>query len=559
MTVPVYWLTRREEIQSSGPWDTEILNQMFDGQLWPHPWLFDHHVNVPHVEENTDHAVVVLPARHYISPEDLIWVNEELRKIRASILILVGDEESVFPWRDVKQAHTRFWVQLPDPDVHGDMKSWAFFFGDGAPPGTSEHWRDKPLPLRNLGWSFSGQVTHKRRKQAVAGMRKCRTIGQVVKSEGFALGLEREHYLDLLGYSKVAPAPAGSFTPDTFRFFEAVEAGALPIPDRNSEIKPGDYWNFAYPESHPLPFPLVDDWDTAGGLIEDGVRSYPAPQNRVQAWWVAQKRNMVEQLNGDLLGIGAKPDFPRHFDQRTTIVVTASPIPSHPSIDMLRRTVESAWESMGTTVPVIVGFDGVRTEQAAMLPSYEKAIQQVCWDSLHRTGWAGNVMPMISNLHLHQAKMTRLILDEVVTPTIVFMEHDTPFNDQLIDWHACIDLVEYRAIDVLRFHHEAQVLPVHQHLMLDEDTVNMLGVPLRRTLQWSQRPQLAGAEYYRKMLDGPWFHKPNNGFIEDTMHGIVQSNGGGNRVAIYHPEGSICRTLHLDGRANGPKYDGSQP
>lgn len=557
MTVPVYWLVNHDEIHSSGPWDTRLLEQMFDGELWPHAFLFDHFRNVKHVDDNLDHAIIVLPARHHTSDEDLIWLNEELRKIRASILILVGDEESIFPWREVKQAHTQFWVQLPDPEAHGDMKSWAYFFGDGSPPGTTEHWLDKPLPLRNLPWSFSGQVTHKRRKLAVAGMEHCRTKGQVVKSDGFALGLDREHYLDLLGCSKVAPAPAGSFTPDTFRFFEAIEAGALPVVDRNSEIKPGDYWPFAFPEAGSLPFPIVDDWQTAGGFIEQGVRDYPAPQNRVQAWWLNEKREMVWRLDHDLRKIGATPDFPDHFDQRTTIVVTASPIPSHPSVEMLRRTIESAWESMGCVVPVIIGFDGVRTEQAAMAKQYEQAIQQVCWDSLHRTDWAGNVLPIISDVHLHQAKLTARLMDEVRTPTILFMEHDTPFNQDPIDWEACIDLVAYRSVDVLRFHHEQEILQVHEHLMLDEVTKDMLGVPLRRTLQWSARPHLADSDYYRGMLRGPWFRKPNNGFIEDTMHGVVQSQGG-HRVAIYHPDGGICRTMHLDGRANGPKFDGRE-
>jgi hypothetical protein len=44
-------------------------------------------------------------------------------------------------------------------------------------------------------------------------------------------------------------------------------------------------------------------------------------------------------------------------------------------------------------------------------------------------------------------------------------------------------------------------------------------------------------------------------FIEDKFHGVVQDDGWDkHKLWIYHPEGSIKRSYHLDGRAGTRKF-----
>lgn len=554
MSVPVFWLSRHPGIDSFGPWDTGIIQALFDGELWPHPWIFEEHRNVSWIEPG-DTAVVVLPARHHAGDGDVAWLNAELRKLRAAVLILVGDEEAVFPWREIIQDNVKFWVMIPDPVKHSDMRNWAFFFGDGWKRDTPGLLRGE-LPEKRTAWSFSGQVVdNARRKAAVAGLQLAerRVKGELMQTEGFTQGMARELFLKQLARTKVAPCPAGPMTPDTFRLYEALEAGCFPIADARSAAGVTNYWEMVYGST---PFPILDDWGTVGGHIEQAVKAWPAVANRASAWWIARKREMEHRLTTDLLAIGTKPDFPKAFDQLTTVFITCSPIPSHPSIALLEETLESAWNSMGRDTTAIVAFDGVRPEQDKLRQQYEEAIQLVCWKAQHGS-WAGRVLPIVSDIHRHQARLTKYTLPWVTTPTILFMEHDTPFSDEPIDWESCLELVAYGGLDVLRFHHEAQIHPEHAHLMEDEVTRTMLDVPLRRTRQWSQRPHLARTDYYRRMLDHPVFSKPNNGFIEDVWHGQVQNFGDwtANKVAIYHPEGSIRRSLHTDGRAGGPKFD----
>jgi hypothetical protein len=146
----------------------------------------------------------------------------------------------------------------------------------------------------------------------------------------------------------------------------------------------------------------------------------------------------------------------------------------------------------------------------------------------------------------------------VDTDNVLMVEHDTPLvADEPIDWAACEQLVAQRAVDVLRFHHEAHVPREHRHLMIDHETIEMMGVPLRRTVQWSQRPHLASTAYYARMLQRH-FSSEARCFIEDRMHGIAQQFPREHRLAIYHPDGNIKRSYHLDGRQGEPKYDESQ-
>jgi hypothetical protein len=86
----------------------------------------------------------------------------------------------------------------------------------------------------------------------------------------------------------------------------------------------------------------------------------------------------------------------------------------------------------------------------------------------------------------------------------------------------------------------------------------MMGGPLRRTRQWSQRPHLAGAGYYADMLQSE-FSPQARCFIEDRMHSIASSHPERHRLAIYHPEtGNVKRSYHLDGRQGDPKFDDEQ-
>lgn len=538
----VIWLSFHPHIQSRGPWDTGMLEHLFDNELWDtgHSFTYQETDRIP---EGVERAVVVLPARHHASEHDVERLNAELAKLAGVLLILVGDEEHIFPWKDVRHDNLALWVMLPDANAHRDME-WAYFFGDGWKADTPSLMPATP-PSKGTLWSFAGQVTNDRRKRAVNGLRRARSRvpGRLTLTQGFTQGKPREEYLAELADSWIVACPGGPATQDTFRFFETLEAGAIPI------IEADPYWEFAFGT---LPASYVTDWEGVGGTIEGLLQDRVWWSNQWQNWYGRYKRTMARRLNEDLARIGDPPGY----GPETTILVSTSPSILHPSTDQIMQVIESARFVTQDDTPVLIMADGIRPEQQHLRDNYLEYLRRLHW----LCKGLGNAYVIEMPHHMHQAQMTRRVVNlEVTTPNVLFLEHDTPLVvDEPIPWGQCEQLVSQRAVDVLRFHHEAVVHPEHEHLMIDRRTMTMMDVPVRRTTQWSQRPHLASTDYYRKILHRE-FSPDAVCFIEDRMHSVAQARPRDHRIAIFHPDsGNIKRSYHLDGRQGQPKYDESQ-
>ena len=152
--------------------------------------------------------------------------------------------------------------------------------------------------------------------------------------------------------------------------------------------------------------------------------------------------------------------------------------------------------------------------------------------------------------------MLKQTIDLIDTACFLYVEGDAPLTNDDIDWEKCLDMFEYGKANTIRFHFEAFIPEPHEHLMFGLEDGFM------KTSQWSQRPHLSTVQYYRKVILPPL---EDFSFIEDTTHGRVQddispygifSEDGWNKhkLWIYHPEGNIKRSYHLDGRQGGRKY-----
>lgn len=225
-----------------------------------------------------------------------------------------------------------------------------------------------------------------------------------------------------------------------------------------------------------------------------------------------------------------------------TVVTPVSPIPSHPDISILSETVASVRRHIPDAGLVLL-FDGVRAEQAAMRDDYEEATQR----TLAKQWGVGHVF----DRHLHQVGMLRRVIDTITTPLMLFVEQDTPLELDPIDWDACSELILSGEADVVRLYHESTVPDVHQYLMREQQGEFL------RTVQFSARPHLAATSYYRRILK-VHFSTRANCFVEDRMHSVCQSNPENHKLFIYTPTGGFRRSYHLDGRSDGPKFDTAQ-
>jgi hypothetical protein len=226
-----------------------------------------------------------------------------------------------------------------------------------------------------------------------------------------------------------------------------------------------------------------------------------------------------------------------------TVIVVGSVIPSHPDTVILDETIASV-RSHFPDNEIILQLDGLRKERLERKHDYDEFKSRVLWKCLHE--WK-NVLPVIFDEHSHQTDMMKKTIDDIQTAAILYVEGDAPLTPDIkIDWQKCLDMLEYEKANTIRFHFEASIPFEHNHLMLGLEDGFM------KTVQWSQRPHLSLTKYYREVVLPACDEKT---FIEDKFHGVVQDDGWDkHKLWIYHPEGNIKRSYHLDGRAGTRKF-----
>lgn len=561
MSFPVVWLPPVEGHPArTACWDQGFVDETLTRLGGAHVEGFDA------LPQDTDGAVVVVPARYYVNNVDDL--NDALSRLRWVVVILTSDEESTFDHRKLVHPRMRLWIQTPRPGQHDDqVEHGRRFLPFAYPPGTRETLAERTAPngLRRRGWAYAGQVNHSRRREATTAMRRMRG-GALKVSRGFTQGLPREDYLTFLASARVAPAPSGPATPDSFRFAEALEAGTLPIADaRCPAYDDESYWQFVFGLAGDMPFPVISDWSTLPSVTSRAIEEWPASGNRAVAWWQAWKRDTRRRLaadigylsGADVAGFPA-PGVVNRDDPSAliTVLIPTSPIPAHPSTAMIEETVASVRYWL-PDAEIVLMIDGVRPEQERRRPAYEDYQRRLLWLASHRFG---NCVPLRFAAHHHQANMTREALKLVATPIVLFVEHDTPLvTDCPIDWRALCSPLLADELDMIRLHHEAIILDEHRYLMVDEVTRIIGGCPVQRTSQWSQRPHAARTSYYRQLIANH-FPPSCNTMLEDKLHSVAQSGSWTkHRLAIYDPSeqtpNNIKRSLHSDGRGAEDKYE----
>lgn len=591
MTVPVVWWTANPDSIARGYWDQALLERMLSRDVWRPPLAlnFSHHTaGTPEGEDiaavvweaRAWGAVFVVPGGHNAEQQYVDRLLYDLAHCDWWLLILTGDEERSFPIDALPRTpRSAVWATSARP-LTGEVD---VALGFGLQPAVWEQLdRMTSQPIPEWDVAFVGQDTHERRHAVVeqlahdrSGMPASRTLLVTTSEFGgpaspSGQGLTPESYAEALARTMVAPAPSGPVIPDSFRLFEALEAGAVPIADT---VTPADgseptYWNAIVRDAR-SPFPVVNTWEgleSIVGLIRD---TWPREANRCGSWWAMHKRWLTLELDRTVRRLmrEAPPDS---GTDEITVVITTSPAPLHPSTADV-ETVISSVRAQLPTAEILIAADGVRPEQTTERgQAYEGYLRALIWVAQHEHNVAVVRFPEWG----HQAHTTRETLRHVVTPLVLFLEHDTPLQGPPIDWDGCGDVLHSGAADLIRFHHESHVLEPHEHLMVG-DVKEVEGVQMRATVQWSQRPHLVRTLWYREQLDR-YFGTNARTMIEDVMHGVVDYHwrtfglAGWEqfRLWLYHQpdeNGSIQRSGHLDSRGSDPKYpmvyayDGDRP
>lgn len=221
-----------------------------------------------------DRQVFVVPG----TVNEVDEVNMEMELFSSVLVIITSDEEGKFPIDDLYHPNMVVCSTYFNPKFK-KVDKWL-------PIGYAKR-IDLPLPMKTTPWFFSGQVTHQSRRECVEALKSLGN-GDLVETKGFAQGLPQDEYYERLSKARIAPCPMGNVNDDSFRVYEALELGCVPIPEHP------EFWQSLFGE---VPFPVIRDWEQLPGYIMDTLKDYPAINNKCQAWWQRKKREMTWMLS----------------------------------------------------------------------------------------------------------------------------------------------------------------------------------------------------------------------------------------------------------------------
>lgn len=535
--INVLYYSPNPKSPNMGYWDHALLNDILS-----HPLFKRMH--------GGEGSIIVIPGKD--QADYIAEINKTISEYSWVLLFITSDEDHNFPIEEIEHSKMKVWVQYPQQGRHDDYGKLPLGY-------TSETRKNLLFTEKTLDVFYSGQRTHERREmcsESLQEVKKNVKTHMTLDTKGFAQGFKPDIYMANMSNAKVAPAPSGPVSADSFRAYEALEAGGVPIADQISPAGDHDYFNYLFGD---VPFPTISDYKDLPGYIKDALAKYPALNNESQAWWIKKKRDLMWEFVKDIESL--TPYTPgvqvnRH-NETVTAIIPVSPIKSHPSVEILEATIKSIRYHLPDS-EIIITFDGVREEQEDMRADYNEFIRRALY--LCNTKW--NAVPILFKHHTHQVGMARVALEEVKTHVILYCEQDTPLvTDEPIDWKMLIASITLCDANIIRFHFEAGIPKPHKQLMISEPENKLL-----RTIQWSQRPHLASTDFYKWILKNN-FSENARCFIEDKIHGVVQQDyetmgfRGWDiwKLFIYYPnEKNIKRSLNNDGRDGGEKFDESQ-
>lgn len=155
-------------------------------------------------------------------------------------------------------------------------------------------------------WCFMGQVhAQGARAEMIDSLKK--TGGEYYCNVNSAWqskdSLTTQDYKKILEQSIFIPCPRGNSSPDTFRLYEAIEAGSIPVVERD------EYWDDLFGKGHPLI--QVSDWNEAANNIvvlskeSEWIEGYSI---KLSSWWNKHKAEIKTKIN-DIIEVNKKCDI----------------------------------------------------------------------------------------------------------------------------------------------------------------------------------------------------------------------------------------------------------
>lgn len=271
------------QFRPSGAWETDWLHSLFEGvvgrRVIDNTWTF-----------MADPMIVI---DNFLVPEKVPYYREAFEKGCRIILVHLSDEA----FKDDYGAYRYCEAVLRNcySERLADLRSVLHFplgYKTGfARPGQAA----KPAVARKYLWSFAGDTKKITRGEMLAEMSRLpRGFTHFTSGFGAPDALPTADYRALMDDTIVVPCPGGWSNLDTFRCYEALEAGCIPIVER----RPGfDYYDALM---GPHPFPAIASWSEAPALVQQWEKTGTLEKIRADCedWWMDYKPKLKAEIAG---------------------------------------------------------------------------------------------------------------------------------------------------------------------------------------------------------------------------------------------------------------------
>lgn len=220
--------------------------------------------------------------------------------------VLLSDETLSEPMDYLDSPYCQFVARnYVHPHVLSNPKVLHFPLGwvDGFYQFAHEAQRIKASKRKNV-WSFAGSLKADRQI----------AIGEMSKLMPFQLNvfeffhdpnhLTPDGYAKTLGQSQFVIAPMGGCNIDSFRIYEALEAGCIPVAlDQHQAFKiHPNYWHAIFRQEAPMPFVVASTWGEAAqkvkAIVDEGRVN--EVQAECQAFWKRWKGHFKQYFTENI-------------------------------------------------------------------------------------------------------------------------------------------------------------------------------------------------------------------------------------------------------------------
>ena len=254
-----------------------------------YPWILNLlsklEIEIINDTQNLDENESLIIVDHMISTKESFYFDLS-NKVKKIFLIHLGDEGGAEKKDLVYSLCEHIWRTFSLPMFKNFKNVTSIPIGYKFDPIKD----NINILKRNYKWSFLG-TTHGSSRYDLLNKHKNITPNFINLSENFSgkKSMDTNDYYKILNNSIFAPIPHGYFHPETYRLYEALEAGCIPIIEN-----PFQFFDNFLPNN---PLLSVNSWEDSSTIIKkylENKKDIEILRNKINDWWTQHKENLKE-------------------------------------------------------------------------------------------------------------------------------------------------------------------------------------------------------------------------------------------------------------------------